>query len=332
MNPFRIVDRTVGVPATAAFLANAQVDQDLPRVAVYDSIWLRLTGTLTNAAYTTAPTKYAETPENLIGSIQVIATGALQDTIKAVDFAWVKRKTQFMEGTEPTRADVGTTNAAFAFETNGRLFFRSPRVVNYLNTLLDARRLAGLTLRTQWRDQTALVFGGVAGTSTLSATSLLATAREYYGINPASNFRYVKEQQRSAAIAASQTEFLVPNLPVGNRYRRICFKGTVGNSTFGDNSDSLFNNATSQNIKIRDGSLFPLNANFFAIRAQNKEMFRIETMPAGYALWEPVQLGWDSEMYDARLKQQLESLVDVNFTGGNTNTLQLTTEEYIERV
>lgn len=330
----RIVDRTVGAPAAAGYAANAQVDQDLPRVAVYDSLWIRVNGTLTNTGYAGAPTKFAETPMNIVQSLQVIATGSLQDTIKSIDLPWAYRQTQFLEGTAPFTSDVGTTNAAFAFECGARLYFRNMRSVNPLATLLDARRLSGLTLRTIWRDQTSLVTGGSGGSSALSATQLTAIAREYYDMPAAAanaKFAYLKEQQRSFAIAGSQQEYLISNLPVGNRYRRICFKGTVGSTTFADNSDALFNLAASQNVKIRDGSTFPLNVGYFAQRAEDKQLYRVEAMPAGYCVWEPVKLGTDAEMYDARAKRQLEALVDVNFTGGQTNTLQLTTVEYVTR-
>lgn len=330
----RIVERIAGYPAAASYAANSQVDQDLPRVAVLDSIWVRVNGTMTNAAYGTAPTKWNESPMNLIQSIQIIATGALQDTIKSVDFPWLYRQTQMMEGTAPYLSDVGTANTAYNFEANARVFFRNPRSTSTLNTLLDARRLAGLTLRTIWRDQTALVYGGSGGTTSMSNTQLTALLREYYDLPPAAataRFAYLKEQQRLYNIQASQTEYLCPNLPVGNRYRRICFKGTLGTSQYGDNSDTIFANTTSQNIKIRDGSTYPLLSNYSSLRAHNKQIYRVETMPAGYAVWDPVYMGSDAEMYDARYKRQLEALVDVYYTGSNTNNLQLTTVEYVTR-
>src|SRR5690242_2167548 len=114
----QIVDRVAGDPLNVAFSANAPVTQKIDKgyqVLAYMDV--RVTGTLTNAGYTTPPTKLVESNENLLSAVNVSATGkgsaSTIGTIKSCDAAYYFRMTQFLESTLGVRVDVGTNNAAY---------------------------------------------------------------------------------------------------------------------------------------------------------------------------------------------------------------------------
>ena len=337
----QIVDRIAGDPINVAFVANGspvqRLDKGYQNIAFID---FRLTGTLTLASYTTAPTKLVESIENLIAQLLIQATGkggsAGIGTLKAIDFAYGAVMTKFMENTAPVRVDVGTTNAAFNFETNVRVYFSLPpkgRPIGSLTPqelfqtlLLDARFLSNFTATFQFRDQTALVTGGVAGAATLSNVQVTTQVREITGLPPVQR-PFVRETQQLFDVTVSQLEKTYKDIPVGNRIRRITFKGTVGANSFSDPSDAPFNNTTraeGPRLRLKENNAFNImDLNYFQQRNANKMKFNLETMPTGYVVWEP------ASGRDTRGVERLDLVADVNFTGSNTNEIQATTQEVV---
>lgn len=337
----QVVDRIAGDPVNVAYASNAAVVQRLDKG--YQQIaWMdfRLTGTLTLASYTVAPTKLVESIENLVANLLLQATGkggaAGWGTLKAVDFSYLNFLTKLFEGTAPVRTDVGTTNAAFNFETNVRAYFSLPpfgRPVGSLTPgelkstlLLDARYLSNFTATFQFRDQTAMVTGGTGGTATLSNVQITTQVREVTGFPPQRR-PFVRETQQLFDVTVSQLEKKYKDIPVGNRIRRITFKGTVGANTFSDPSDAPFNNATraeGPRMRLKENNAFDImDLNYFQQRNANKTKFGLETMPTGYVAWEP------PSARDTRGVERLDLVVDVNFTGSNTNEIQATTQEVV---
>lgn len=325
------VDQIIGQPQVNAFAANTPVVQTLPRQALLDEINIRVSGTLTNASYSVAPTKLVESYANIVGLVQVAATGKVSETFKSCGFDWFVRQMQLLEGTAPLINDVGTANQAYNFETSGKIYFRGAKWKTWKDTLLDSRLLSNLTLSLNWRDQTAMVTGGTGGTSTLSNVQATLLAREWFGVDPASTpaFGHLKESEILTAIAASQQGLKITTLPVGNLIRRMEFKGMVGSNSFSDPTDAIFDPTRVNNISIQDGAVYPVQANYLNLRARNKVFYGIESMPSGHALWEPSIHGTNAEQYDARRKNELDALLDVIFTGGSSNTLAIRTVEHV---
>src|SRR5260370_32015105 len=97
----QVVDRSGGDQMNVPFVANSspvqKIDKGYENIAFID---FRLTGTLTLASYTTAPTKLVESVENLVAQVLVQATGkggaAGIGVIKAIDFAYGHKMTWFL--------------------------------------------------------------------------------------------------------------------------------------------------------------------------------------------------------------------------------------------
>lgn len=318
------IDRVLGDPDTIAFSANGNKSQRYDKVSVLQYLTLRLTGTLTLASYTAAPTKFVEAVENLVSQILLTATGnasgSISDTIKSIDFAWSHRHTQFVTSTEPTRTDVGTSNAAYNFESNCTLFLGA----------LDVRALSSLIMQISWRDQTAMVTGGTGGTATLSNVQITVQGREIMGsaLNPSRSF--LKESQQTYDVTSSKLAQKLDQLPVGNTIQRIGFKGTVGSVAFADPSDTVFNNTTNAVgpiVEVKANSAYTVaKVVYQQNRSVNKRQFQLNTdMPAGYMVWQP------RAPFRARNAARLDAFVDTNFTNGSTNEIQVTTVEVVQK-
>ncbi|HEY1939485.1 MAG TPA: hypothetical protein VGJ33_16265 [Candidatus Angelobacter sp.] len=344
----QIVDRIAGDPLNIGFSANATAVQKIDKgyqVLAYMDV--RLTGTLTLAGYTVPPTKLVESLENLISNMTVSATGkgsaSTIGTIKSCDAAYYFRMTQFLESTLGVRVDVGTNNSAYNFETNFRVYFALPPRMRRIASLtaaelwnthvFDARFVSNFTNAFNWRDQTAMVTGGTGGTATLSNVLVTVQVREITGwpshdANKKPIIRpFVKEEQLLFDVTQTQQAKLMKDFPTGNIYRRITFKGTVGANPFSDPSDLPFANTSrteGPHLTLKENNAFVF-ADFIyqQQRNENKKIFGIETMPAGYVVWEP------SGGRNTKGVERLDFLPDVNFTGGQTNEIQATLQQIV---
>ena len=332
------VDQLIGNPTVVPFAVNSNVQQQLQNNYSMDFLQVRLTGTLTLASYSAAPAKFVESIENLIASLNLNATGssagAVTDQITSCDAALLYFKTRLMEGTAPTRTDVGTANGAYAFETNFKHYFNDPRSNASALTRLFTNLLSSLTLAYQFRDQTAMVSGGTGGTAVLSGTQITVQARQYIGLTPPNPSPYTKLSQRTFAIAAAQNGFDANRVPVGNIIRRQYFKGMLGATNYADPSDSIFG-ATgkpegphvtlvlNQATKLLD-QVYP------QMRADNKQLFGVEVIPSGYAVYEPARNRKLASSIPMQGVGLADNYIDVAYTGGSINTLQITDEELVK--
>lgn len=346
----QVVDRIAGDPLNASYSANTNVIQKIDKgyqcLAFAD---IRLTGTLTLAGYTAPPTKFVESLENLLANVNISATGkggaAAIGTIKSCDAAYYYRMTQFLEGAAQPRTDVGTNNSAYNFETNFRIYFALPprgRRIGSLtpkelwNThILDARFMSNFTATYQFRDQNSMVTGGTGGTATLSNTQATMQVREITGF-PTHDGKgqpilrpYVKEEQFLFDVTQTQLAKRYKDLPTGNKYRRVTFKGTVGGNTYADPSDAPFNytgsgRAEGPHLVLQENNSFSfMDIIYQQQRATNKSVFGIETMPTGYVVWEP------SAGRSTKGVERMDLVADVNFTGGQTNEIQATLQQVV---
>ncbi len=331
------VDRIVGNPLVINFAPNANVQQQLQDNYAMEFIASRLTGILTLAGYSAAPAKYVESLENLISSFQLQATGnsagATTDQLTNVDAPVLAFKTRIMEGTQPTRTDVGTANGTYAFESNWKNYFVDPRSNASRLTTLFTSMLSSLTLALQFRDQTAMVYGGTGGTATLSGVQVTNQTREYLGLTPPAPSPYVKLSQRTFNILQQQNAYDCNRVPVGNVLRRQYFKGIVGPVNFADPSDSAFA-ATGQpegpHVQLSlNNATTKLNQVYQQLRADNKTLFAVEVMPTGYAVYEPARNRKLASSVPMQNVANADNYIDVGFTSGSINTIQITDEEIV---
>jgi len=332
------VDRLIGNPTVVNFAANANVQQQLQDNYAMEFLAMRLTGTLTLASYSAAPAKLVESIENLIQTLGLQSTGngpgATTDQLINVDAALLFFKTQIMEGTKPTRTDVGTANGAYAFETNFKHYFIDPRSNASRLTTLFTNLLSSLTAQYQFRDQTAMVTGGTGGTAVLSGVQLTVQSREYLGLKPPSPSPYVKLSQRLFNITQSQNAFDCNRVPVGNTLRRQYFKGMLGANNFSDPSDTVFG-ATGKpegpHITLSlNNATTKLDQVYQQLRADNKLLFGVETIPTGYAVYEPARTRRLDHSIPMLGVGNADNFIDVNYTGGSTNTIVITDEELVK--
>jgi hypothetical protein len=352
------VQEIIGNPNSLTFAANQVTEMDMPRTAVEEYWDLLLTGTLTNASYTTAPSKFVEAIENLIYSVLVNANaavkGGVNEAFKSVDASYLRFITHLYSGIDITRTDVGTGNAAYNFTSTPRLWFTDPLAKlptgksTAKATMLDARLLSSLKLDIGWRDQTAMVYGGVAGTSTLSNVALQVLATHYYGVanttaNGATITRnYLREVQQTFPVVSSQIEYQFQNLRVGAILHRLTIKGLLQPSgapstvSFADPSDVLLGGNTTRAtgpqlaLKINNNAYIPLSSTYSQVQNADRKMFKLsDAWPSGYVVYETSTTHNPRAMLNLRTAINMSLWADTDFTSGVQNNVQLT---YVERV
>jgi hypothetical protein len=321
----------------AVFSANAAVNFPLTTTSIVSELQFRITGTLTNAGYSTAPVKRVESIENLISQLRITGngkvTGAQSDAFNSTDAAFLAYKTRCMEGTAPYRVDVGTSNAAYNFISSFKHYFGAKRSGNasfYQSCFLDSRNLSTFNAAFQWRDVGALIdpTTGVGGTTTLTNVQCTILSREYQGGPPTANAPYVKQSQRQfdlTNLAGLTVPFL--NAPVGGWMPRQTFKTTIGDVNYADPSDAVI--ATTlrpegAHIQTQqNGNYLWMDTTYLQARDVEKTLYALETVPTGYATLEyPGGLNLASAA-------TLQNNLDITFTGGSVNTLQITDEQVI---
>lgn len=319
----------------AAFAPNAAVNFLLTTTSIVAELQFRLTGTLTNASYTTAPVKRVESIENLISMLRITGngkvTGAQSDDFNATDAAFLAYKTRIMETTAPERIDVGTANAAYDFVSTFKRYFGAKRSGNSSfsqSCFLDSRNLSTFTAAFQWRDVKAMIDGGVAGTSTLSNVQCTILSREFQGGPPTARSPYVKESQRQfdlSNLGGLSVPFL--NAPVGGWMPRQTLKTMVGDTNYADPSDAVI--ATTQRpegahiVTKQNGNYSWMDTTYDHQRAVDKVLYSLEAIPSGY-----VTLEYPGGL-NLRSANTLQNNLDITVTGGSTNTLQITDEQVI---
>ena len=336
--PILAIDRLIGNPSVVNFAAGQPVQQHLQDSYAMDHLAFRLTGQLVLASYSAAPTKFVESIENLIQSLGLSATGngpgATTDQITNTDFAFHAFKTRMMEGTAATRTDVGTANGTYLFETNAKHYFVDPRSNASGLTRLFTSLLSSLTATYQFRDASAMVTGGTGGTATLSNVQLTVQSREYLGVSAPKPSPYTKLSQRTFNILQSANAFRCDRVPVANVLRRQYFKGMVGANAYSDPSDAIFG-ATGKpegphvTLKINNAT-DKLDQVYQQLRADDKLLFGVESIPAGYAIYEPARNRKLASSIPMAGVANADNYIDVAFTGGSTNTIQITDEEIVK--
>lgn len=352
------VDEIIGNPNLLDYVPNQVTEMDMPRSAVEEYWDLFLQGTLTLASYTTAPSMYVESPETLIYSVLVNANaavpGGVNEAFKQVDFAYLRFITNLYEKQDVTRTGIGTANQAYNFNSTPRLYFTDPLsrlptgTDTSKSTMLDARLLSSLKLDIGWRNPAALVYGGVAGTATLSNVSLQVKAQHYYGVDNVTSTgqtikrNYLREVQQLYPVVNTSIDTQFQNLRVGAILHRLTIKGLLQPSgapssvNFADPSDTILGANTTRAagpqvaIKINNNGYIPLNAVYQQLQFSDTKLFELaNAWRSGYVVYETSAKHNPRAMLNLRSAINMNLWADTEFTSGVQNNLQLT---YVERV
>jgi hypothetical protein len=352
------VDEIIGNPQVINFAPNQILNSIMPNTAVEDHWDLLLEGTLTLAGYTTAPSKFVEDLENLIYTVQVSASaavpGGVNEVFKNCDAAYFRFITNLYTQQDVTRTDIGTANGAYDFLTTPRINFGDPIAVDAKTGKLcgskywlDARLLSasGLQLNVGFRDQTAMVYGGVAGTATLSNTSVQVKARHYFGIpnqtaQGATIARlYLREVQQQYPVLQTGISQQFTNLRTGAVLHRLTLKGLVAPSTtgvsFADPSDlPLGSNFTREAgpllvLQVNNNAYTPLSSVYSQLQNADVKLFKLANVwRAGYNVFEPSTSHSIQGMLNLRAAVNMILTADTEVESTPTS-IQLS---YVERV
>lgn len=352
------VEEIIGNPYVLGFQANQIVESDMPRNAVEEYWDLYMSGTLTLASYTTAPTAYVEAVENLVYAVIVNANaavkGGVNEQFKNVDMPYLRFISHIYTGTDVTRTNIGTGNAAYNFNTTPRLWFTDPLSklpngkVTAKSTMLDARLLSSLKLDIGWRNPAAMVYGGVAGTAALTNTQLQVKTTHYYGVSNVAPSgativrNYLREVQQFYPVVSTQIDYQFQNLRVGAILHRLTIKGLLQPSgapstvNFADPSDTILGTNTTRaqgpqlSLKINNNAYIPLNSVYAQLQFTDTKLFNLTNgWISGYAVYESSTTHNPRTMLNLQTAINMTLWADTEFTSGVQNNLQLT---YVERV
>jgi hypothetical protein len=143
----------------------------------------------------------------------------------------------------------------------------------------------------------------------------------------------VKLSQRTYNVVAQQNGLVCDRVPLGQVLRRQYFKGMLGSTPYGDPSDSMFGaigkpEGPHITLKLNQATV-KVDQVYQQLRADNKTLFSVETMPTGYAIYEPARNRALRNSVPMDGVGYAENDIDVNFTGGSINTIQITDEQII---
>lgn len=356
------VDEIIGNPQLNAFVANTQVESDMPRTAVEEYWDIFLTGTLTLAGYSAAPTSYVEAMLNLVYLIQVNASaatkGGVNEAFKVTDLNYLAFIDYMYQQQWPDQNfgnyAIPTTNAAHPFTVTPRLYFTDPlsKLPSGQNTskstMLDTRLLSSLKFDIGFRDQTAMVFGGTGGTAALSGVTVQVKAMHYYGVPNVTKTgativrNYLRETQQLYPVTATSIDTQFQNLKVGAILHRLTFKGIVAPSgapssvSFADPSDVLLQGNTTRatgaqlQLKVNNNAYTPLQLPTKQLQVSNVATFGLtKGVVPGYEVYETSSAHNPRAMLNLRAAINMILYADTQFTANVQNLVQMT---YVERV
>lgn len=353
------IEEIIGNPQVINYVPNAVIESIMPNTAVEEHWDILLGGTLTLASYSTAPSAYVEALENLIYAVMVNASaavpGGVNEQFKNVDAAYLRFISNIYEQQDVTRTNIGTANQAYVFNTTPRLYFGDPLAIDSRTGKkvgsrywLDARLLSasGLKLDIGFRDQTAMVYGGVAGTATLSGVTVQIKTRHYFGIpNQTAQGQtiarqYLREVQQQYNVPATGIDQQFYNLRTGAVLHRLTIKGLVSPSTtgvsFADPSDaplgSNFTRAEGPHVKLKvnNNAYTPLDSVYAQLQHGDVKLFKLaNAWRTGYIVYEPSTSHAIQSMLNLRAAVNLTLWGDTEVTSNAQNSIQLS---YVERV
>jgi hypothetical protein len=311
--------------ATAIVTAGGFVTVDLPRGYDYESIHLRLTGSLVVSVAGSAVR--AESPCQAIARVEVVADG--RNTLFSAPF-WActlgkyDRSNMLESGSRVTTPPTSAAIATYAIEANGVIDFMTP----------DGDRPKDSNFRTDGLQlfQLRLTFGQAAdllvgATSTFLNCTVEISTVEMIELPDAQGVR----TSPVALKKVSFQELAVPTtnanqeirLPAGNMIKSVLLR-TEGGVTAGEPGATVLNN-----LQVFSGVDVRANLKSASLRALNNNDYG--QLTPGYYVVDLSRNGSPSarlsELWD--VTNQAEPKISMDITGGATVKAQVVTTEYL---
>lgn len=313
--------------ATVAVAAGGFATVDLPRGYDYESISIRLYGTIT--VTTGATSVRAEAPVQLIPRVELVADG--RNTLFSAPFwfttfAKYDRSSMLEVGSRVTTPPTAATAAAYAIEANGIIDLMTP----------DGERPKDSNFRTDGLQlfQLRFTFGNAidcfvpgAGAATLTTATVEISTIEMVELPDANGVR----TSPVALKKVSFQEIAVPTtnanqeirLPAGNMIKSVVLR-TEGGATAGEPGATVLNR-----LQVFSGVDVRLNNLAGAIRGQNNNDYG--QLTAGYYIADLARNGSAtaklSELWD--VTRQAEPKISMDITGGANVKAQAVVTEYL---
>lgn len=286
---------------------NTQFRRPMPLGTTVAKYVIRFTGTLA-VGVAAATAVLEDSPYGYIRSVDAILNGSspLKGGVDARGFLFVNR---LQYGTPPQSTPPGTAVGSYNVVAEFNLDFAQVDLIPPLDASfwLDTRILSRLELVYLFGIGTSaanaandFVTSSATSTTTLTSPLIVVYAEE---VADAGGFlsRMQLTRQRAAIVSTGFNDIQLPALGVA--YRGIAIHTTSGNATEFD--------ATSDDTILTDTSLIADNvvrhidtAPYRAVRADNKTLYSLETMPAG---WEFLDFARSKNLkdliYTARTRQ-----------------------------
>ena len=312
--------------ATVAFVAGQPATVDLPRAYDYESVHMRLYGTLN---ITTAATSVrAEAPVQLIPRVELIADG--RNTLVSAPFwfttlAKYDRPSMLEQGARVTTPPTGTAIAAYAIEANGVIDMATMDGERPKDSNFRTDGLQLFQLRFTFGQATDILVGGAANmtntfveVSTVELVELPDTATG--NRTTPSLLKKISFQEVSIPTNNSNQEV---RLPAGNLIKSLVVR-TEGATTAGEPSTTILNR-----MIAFTGSDVRFNLTSGAIRGQNNNDYG--QLAAGYYVADLTRNGSQSarltELWD--VTRQAEPKISLDVQGGANNKAQVVITEYL---
>lgn len=320
---FRIQRTYAQVPVTAGGFALL----DLPRGYDYESLYLRLTGSV---VVSVAPTSVrAEAPCQAIQRVEIVADG--RNTLHSAPY-WYSVLAKYdrplgYSGARATTPPSAVAAATYAIEANGVVDFFTPDGFRPKDSNFRTDGLQLFQLRLTFGNAIDMFVPG-AGAATFGAGTIVeVSTSEVVELPDAAG-------ARSTPVALKKTSFqeiAVPTtnanqeirLPAGNMIKSVLLR-TEGGVTAGEPGATVLNN-----LQVFSGVDVRLNCKAQSLRGKNNADFG--PVVAGYYIADLSRAGSPqaslSELWD--VTNQAEPKVSMDITGGANVKAQAIVTEYI---
>lgn len=324
MKQFRIQRTYAQQPVVAGGFALV----DLPRGYDYETVYLRLVGSVVVSSAATAVR--AEAPCQAISRVELVADG--RNTLHSAPY-WNYVLAHYdrdlsQSGARATTPPSGFTNATYAIEALGAVDFFTPDGVRPKDSNFRTDGLQLFQLRLTFGNALDMFVPGT-GAATFGAGTMveISTSEVVELPDPATG----KRTTPTALKKVSFQELTVPSsnanqevrLPAGNMIKSVLVR-TAGLATAGEPSAAILNN-----LQVFSGVDVRLNMKAASLRGKNNADFG--AIPAGYYIADMARSGARdaslTELWD--VTNQAEPKISMDIVGGANVVVQAIVTEYI---
>ena len=317
---YRVLRKVASVP----FVAGSFATLDLPRDYDYESIFLRVNGSITVSSPFTAVRN--EAPVQLVQRVEVVADG--KNNIFSAPF-WFASNANYgrdllQSGARVLTAPSASTNGTYSVEGIGVVDLMTQDSVRPKDSNFRSSGLSLFQLRLSFGQYGDVFTGSGTATGTLYVDVFVQQLVEIADANGAvtTPIALKKVSFQEVALLSSNANQEI-RLPAGNFIRSVTMR-TDGIVTAGEPSTAVLNNVTlSAGVDVR------MNLGAANLRAKNNADYGY--INAGYYVADITSKGMAAinltDLWDVTGAAEPKLIVDVN--GGSTVKMQAVVTEYI---